>query len=660
MSWASLALLCPLLLSGSTVAVTVYGQAPLAATSTTPGAAYTGLRAYDPTVLQPPPLPSPAPGNQFNLQLTQAAGAVQGLSVPLKGSFWGFSIEVSVINQVLGKNSSFLQVPFLNLMSTHAKRSGEVHIRVGGNTQDYATLVDAIPDGRIIEKLNSEVINNPTATPPLLFTRDVFYLMNNITSLVPVKWYMGIPLNDTQNLRLAIAEEGERILGSNILGFQIGNEPDLYARHQHRPLTYKPSDYFGEFADVVNAIAANDKIPTKNNLIGPSIANADWQPQDVWDTGFITTYAQNLLYLSVERYPTDNCFVIWGPDGGTFHDPQATFPSFLAHDQVKNLVNQYLPSTALAVAAGKPFVMFETNTASCGGFPGISDSFGAGLWVLDYGLNMAAGNFSEALLHVGGQDTYYNPFAPPPTGESQYNQWTINPIFMATLVTAEIFGQTGTSRIIDLNANNGDVHTPAYAVYENDVISKVVIINFMTDATGASDSSVTISIGGGETGQPNGNPASVQVKYFVAPSVSSKADNTTWGGQGYGAKKTNDGRLKGDEQITTVNCDQNANTCVIHVPAPGAAVVFLNSNVNPKVDPANTYSTTAYTQTYNTIRADPSLVAHSNGHNGKSRQQLGATSFGSSNGASSSYATMRDAALLGSALLAVFVGVVGL
>jgi hypothetical protein len=52
--------------------------------------------------------------------------------------------------------------------------------------------------------------------------------------------------------------------------------------------------------------------------------------------------------------------------------------------------------------------MFETNTASCGGFPGISDSFGAGLWVLDFGLNMAAGNFSEALLHVGGQDTYYN------------------------------------------------------------------------------------------------------------------------------------------------------------------------------------------------------------------------------------------------------------
>jgi hypothetical protein len=39
----------------------------------------------------------------------------------------------------------------------------------------------------------------------------------------------GIPFNDTSNLRLGIAEVGEAILGDNILGFQLGNEPDLYA-----------------------------------------------------------------------------------------------------------------------------------------------------------------------------------------------------------------------------------------------------------------------------------------------------------------------------------------------------------------------------------------------------------------------------------------------
>ena len=52
--------------------------------------------------------------------------------------------------------------------------------------------------------------------------------------------------------------------------------------------------------------------------------------------------------------------------------------------------------------------MFETNTASCGGFPGVSDSFGAALWAIDYGLTMAVSNFSHALLHIGGQNVYYN------------------------------------------------------------------------------------------------------------------------------------------------------------------------------------------------------------------------------------------------------------
>jgi hypothetical protein len=72
------------------------------------------------------------------------------------------------------------------------------------------------------------------------------------------------------------------------------------------------------------------------------------------------------------------------------------------------LVGPFLNSSAIAQSLGKPFMMFETNTASCGGFPGVSNSFGAALWALDYGLTMAASNFSRALLHVGGQNVYYN------------------------------------------------------------------------------------------------------------------------------------------------------------------------------------------------------------------------------------------------------------
>jgi hypothetical protein len=46
---------------------------------------------------------------------------------------------------------------------------------------------------------------------------------------------LGIPFVDAQNVSLAIVEHGQSILGNNLLAFQAGNEPDLYAAHGHRP-----------------------------------------------------------------------------------------------------------------------------------------------------------------------------------------------------------------------------------------------------------------------------------------------------------------------------------------------------------------------------------------------------------------------------------------
>ena len=52
----------------------------------------------------------------------------------------------------VGAFRSFLQVPFLNLMSLLKSRGGGAHIRVGGNTQEDAFIVNELSDGRILEK----------------------------------------------------------------------------------------------------------------------------------------------------------------------------------------------------------------------------------------------------------------------------------------------------------------------------------------------------------------------------------------------------------------------------------------------------------------------------------------------------------------------------
>ena len=62
---------------------------------------------------------------------------------------------------------------------------------------------------------------------------ELFYILGNISALVPVYWYLGIPLNDTTDLRFEIAEFSQELFHDKMLGYQVGNEPDLYVRCAH-------------------------------------------------------------------------------------------------------------------------------------------------------------------------------------------------------------------------------------------------------------------------------------------------------------------------------------------------------------------------------------------------------------------------------------------
>ncbi|KAI0651080.1 glycoside hydrolase family 79 protein [Trametes meyenii] len=597
---------------------------------TTPGPPqYTELAAYNNIYMLPPPIPSPAPANQFAIGVPSSAQLMNGLSIPQAGTFFGFSIEMSVANQ-LSKTTLFVQ--FLNLMNIIAQRAGAVHIRVGGNTQETAFLVDELADGKMMEK-DKEDASNPTSTPVLAFTPELLYMMANVSTLVNVKWYLGIPFNDTTNWRFQIAEQGEAILGDNLLGFQAANEPDLYGPHGHRPLTYSPFDFFGEYALFTEAYQADSQVPIKNNIIAPSVSGT-WAPELIWDTGFVEAYTSYLSHLAVERYPTDNCAVIFPNPDNPPHDPLQELPTYLSHQAGISITQQYINSTMLAQTWGKPFLMFETNTASCGGFPGISDTFTSALWGVDYALQMANSNFTGALFHFGGQNVSYNPFTAAPTNQSAFHQWTVGPIFYSGIFVAEALGTSNTSQVKDLLPNNNNDQTPAYAIYENGNLARMALINYMTDPSGANDYTATIYVGGSGFNEPNGAPASVKVKYLLAPSVSEK-DNITWAGQTLGGRFEADGTWKGDENVQTIQCDQGQNMCQVKVPAPGAALVFFSDAAQQAINPSSTetFATTIVTKTANTVTIDPSVLATSNGQSGKNRVSQGGTSQGGKNGA---------------------------
>lgn len=102
----------------------------------------------------------------------------------------------------------------------------------------------------------------------------------------------------------------------------------------------------------------NTAIPTKNNLIAPNLSGT-WTPEQIWNTGFLTTYASSIGALAVERYPSDNCYAEYGI--GSPVSPQEMLPSYLNHTAPQNLLSSYMNSTNVAQQYGHPFLMFEVT-----------------------------------------------------------------------------------------------------------------------------------------------------------------------------------------------------------------------------------------------------------------------------------------------------------
>jgi len=265
--------------------------------------------------------------------------------------------------------------------------------------------------------------------------------------------------------------------------------------------------------------------------------------------------------------------------------------------------------------------MLETNTASCGGFPGASDSFAAGLYLVDIALQGASIGMGQILLHNGGSGQFYNLFTPPPGNMSSFREWTTAAPYYSALIMAEVMSEQG-SQVQDLLLNNNSTVNAGYAIYNAGNPIKLVLFNYANDPSGANDIEVSFST-------PS-SPSSVSVKYFTS-STGSTADkyNLTWAGQTMGDQFASDGRLHGPETTVSIQC--SGGVCTVPVKAPQLAVVFLDGqdSVNPTLS-TQTFPTTVATKLQGTVVVPPSILATSNGRGGAQELfNIGQTSHGS-------------------------------
>jgi hypothetical protein len=212
-------------------------------------------------------------------------------------------------------------------------------------------------------------------------------------------------------------------LGPYLAAVEIGNEPDSYGAHGFRQLPWIAQGYEEEvtgYREAIEALAPG--VP----IAGPDVSGSGVFPE--W--GEEEALAQRPALLTGHHYPL-----------GCAQTPAPSIEELLS-PVIRNLEARSL-ATYLKVAQlnGIPLRIDETNTVSCGGVAGISDTFASALWATSYITQaMAAGAAGINLEGSPASCTGYSPLCAPDPPALARGTLHAQPEWYALLLTSSLVG----------------------------------------------------------------------------------------------------------------------------------------------------------------------------------------------------------------------------
>jgi hypothetical protein len=222
-----------------------------------------------------------------------------------------------------------------------------------------------------------------------------------------VGWKLIYGLNLARGTPAEAAEEAayvSRAVGSNLLAFQIGNEPDLFGRWSFtaaRFKTYNVKRFVAEWRTFHAAIRA--RVPDAR-FAGPDVA-----VETDWVAALAEGHPEGLLLLTRHYYAD-------GPAGA----PNVTLAKLLGSDGQLAPVLEKLEHISRSYRL--PYRIAEVNSVYNQGQPGVSDTLGAALWGLELMFEAAAAGAAGVNFHGGvhnrhpDQDMAYTPIARSASG----------------------------------------------------------------------------------------------------------------------------------------------------------------------------------------------------------------------------------------------------
>jgi hypothetical protein len=387
-------------------------------------------------------------------------------------------------------------------------------IRIGGNTADYAKYSS---DTAAVSSARGTVVNDTV-------------LKDLGGFLEATRWKLVWALDLGQGTEAdAIAEARivSSIAGDRLLAFEIGNEPDLFARAKHRKSEYGYEDWLAEYRRYKAALRKEfPRIP----FAGPDAA-----VRTEWVTRFAADEGKDSVLLTRHYYREGQ-------------NPSSSIEKLLGVDP--KLQPQLTALKAASQACGVPYRICEVNSFSGGGRPGVSDTMAGALWVLDYMFTLAANgcagvNMETGVNHLDFISSY------SPIGDDEHGQYTAKPEYYGMLA----FSLAGKGQLLTVESDAGLPEIKAYATQPGHGALSVTLIN-----KGATAPVISVKLGEHTTAKQ------ASLIRLSGPAIDSKAGITLGG-----AEVTPNGAWKSARtEVLRVNHGQLA----ITLPPFSAAVVL--------------------------------------------------------------------------------------
>ncbi|KAF8208873.1 glycoside hydrolase family 79 protein [Mycena galopus ATCC 62051] len=529
--------------------------------------------------------PVPDANQQFTLTTTPGSGSSPGsgtdsVSIPLTagsapavtGNLLSLSIEQDRWLDWSGNATQ--NTFFFNCLENVVKITGlPPQIRIGADSEDHTNFN---PNVQGVQDL----FPPPTTTVPYPEASSIvagpsFYQVSSFFCIrTGVTWgvnFGGANLTavflETQAILTAFASSAFTQAGITLDHLELGNEADLYSGNGLRASTYNLQQYTPQWITFATNLTNTAKLSSSKTRLwggafaGSSHSTTGFSPQGIFATGILNSVPGAFIdTISQHHYSGSFC-------AGS----ESLLQDLMTKATIRSNLSSFSSDIEAVQAQGLDYVFGETNSYSCHGAPGVSNTAGAALWTLDYALYASQIGASRVYFHEG-IGYKYNLIQPLTLTRSILDGSTlatpqaphIQPQYYAAIIIAEAIGDSGDTQVTELSIS--DTRMAGYAFYESGTLKRAVFINslaYLTTTTTARPSThVNLAFSGSGTA-----PTSFTVKRLII-NHADDVSGLSWGGQNW---ETSNALVSG-----TLTSESGTVAAGIDIPATQAVMLSFN------------------------------------------------------------------------------------